>query len=1078
MATLRLGVQLPPADPFWVQMREGIVQQTQAMGLDIVPIDLDAAVRYAPEQELSALELILAQELDALISHLFPTSLLRRLLEVDIPVIYLNEHPLRHPRFVTTIGLYESARIAARYLAERLGPAAHVLLVGEFESGRSRLAGASDVLAAFPQIVQHRLQSPWNDEQARSVLPHAMQQLDAPLDAVLGFSDGLALTARDVGRALGLVDDRTIVVGIDGDPLALAAIAAGSMAASVEVSPMALGCQAVELASQAARGIAVPPHCHYQPRLVTAGNVAEIAANKLIAMAHLPSRLVGVNRHQEQQQLAQLEASQEINRKVTSILDRAALSRAIVDLIRAHFGYDEVYLLRWLADEAALVYDQPAHARLRGQGPPDQAGMLREALRRDEVIFTPDIRRSSRFKPDPAWPQTIARVVVPIHVGERITGLLDLHSASSRIHTRQDLSGLQALADQLGTALRNAELYQDALEARAAAERADALKTRLLANVSHELRTPLNVILGYTQTILNEPQLYAEDLPPALLNDVRHVFQSGEHLIHLINDLLDLSRAEIGALDIFPERLDPRALLAQVFESMATRSPARDGLRWQLVLPPELPWIEADPVRVRQIVLNLLSNAEKFTVRGKITLGAHVVPPYLRIWVSDTGSGIPLDLHERIFEPFVTARHARRPHEGIGLGLSIVRQLVALHGGSMGLESQPGRGSTFQIELPLPDSHTQAANADQLRLPVLLLVAACEDDRALERLCRRQGLVPYHATPEQRVEQLFATMQPRAIACNVDRARADDWALLEQIRQHAEGGTVPLVLYSTGDHADERAWLTPVLVKPLQSAQLQALIASLCPAEASGPLLIVDDDPGSCAFYQQLIGSVLPGAAIRVALGGAAALALLAHEVPSLILLDLVMPDVDGFAVIQQLRAHERTSHVPVLVLSGKALSQDDVRRLSYAHVVYQSKDVLTAAELAAQVQRAFGGAQTHAAQTSRLVKQAVAFIQQHHQRALSRQEIARALGINQAYLSEIFQHELGLTPWEYLNRYRIRLARALLHDDTRSITEIASCVGFNDPGYFGRVFRRIVGCSPQQYRSSRAAERHASSPP
>jgi YesN/AraC family two-component response regulator len=241
----------------------------------------------------------------------------------------------------------------------------------------------------------------------------------------------------------------------------------------------------------------------------------------------------------------------------------------------------------------------------------------------------------------------------------------------------------------------------------------------------------------------------------------------------------------------------------------------------------------------------------------------------------------------------------------------------------------------------------------------------------------------------------------------------------------------------------------------------------VCSTTAPDSVLIVDDDPDSCALYQQLVGGLFPGTSIRVALGGAAALALLEHEVPSLILLDLVMPEVDGFAVIQQLRANQRTSQVPVLVLSGKALSAEDVRRLSYAHVVYQTKDLLTDVELAAQVQRTSGGAPAHAAPTSRLVKQAVAFLQEHHARALNRQEIAAALGIHQAYLSEIFQHELGLTPWEYLNRYRIRQAKGMLLDHSRSITEIASSVGFNDPGYFGRMFRRIVGCSPQQYRHS-----------
>jgi signal transduction histidine kinase/AraC-like DNA-binding protein/ABC-type sugar transport system substrate-binding protein len=1059
-ATMRLGVQVPPADPFWVQMREGIVQQAQLMDLDIVPIDLDAAPHYSPEQAIAALELIQAQELDALISHLFPTALLQRLLHVGLPVIYLNEHPLRHPRFVTTVGLYESAQIGARFLADQIGRRGRVLLVGELASGRSRLDGASEVLRESPQIKALRLQSPWNDEQARASLPAEMRRIGGPLRAIFGFSDGLALAARDVGRSLGLIGADAVVVGIDGDPLALAAIADGGMAATVEVSPLELGRQAVQLAHRGAHGLPLPPHCRYQPRLVTPQNIAEVAAKKLIAMAHLPSRLVGVNRHQERQQLAQLEASQAINRQVTAILDRAALSQAIVDLIRAHYGYDQVYLLRCSDDGAALTYERPPagqpHASI-GRGAP---GLLGEAIRRNEVIFVPDVQRSHRFAPDPAWPATVSRVVVPIHVGARLTGMLDLHSAASRLHTRQDLIGLQSLADQLGIALRNAELYEDALQARAAAERADTLKTRLLANVSHELRTPLNVILGYTQLIQGQPQHYAAALPPALLSDVRRVEQSGEHLIRLINDLLDLSRAEIGALDLFPELVDPRALLVEAFESMALRRPAAGPVRWSLDLPAQLPLLEVDPLRVRQVVLNLLSNAEKFTQAGQITLGARVEPPCLHFWVADTGSGIAAELHERIFEPFVTTHQHGGPQAGIGLGLSIVRQLVALHGGTTRLESEPGRGSTFHIQLPLPRLR---APAGAPRPPAMLLVAA-PDDELLAGICRSQNVRPYLVAAGEPVERLFASVQPVALVCNVDQASPQDWALIEQIRAHAQGRNLPYLLYSPRDvSAAGGAWLTRVLVKPLRSSQLLELVSDISPAE--GAVLIVDDDPESCAFYQQLVATALPGAAVRVAHGGAAALALLAHELPRLLILDLVMPGVDGFAVLQRLRADERTRRVPVLVLSGKVLSAEDVQRLSYSQVIYQSKELLSDDELAAQLRRAYEGAPGPAPQTSGLARRAVAYMQAHHQQRLSRQEIADSLGVSQNYLSEIFQQELGLTPWDYLNRYRIAQARAMLRQGGRSVTEIAGSVGFSDPSYFGRVFRRIVGCTPQQYR-------------
>lgn len=1063
--TIRLGIQVPPEDPFWVQMREAIVQQAHRMHLDIIPIEVDVAMLHTPEYEVAALELILAQEPDAIISHSLPTSLLQSILRADVPVIYLTEHRLQHPQFITTVGLYESAQIAMRFLANRLEGCGRALLLGEFNNGRSRLAAACGVLQAFPRIETHYVSCSWDCASAESILAARLRTINAPLDAIFGFSDGLALLARDLGRELGVVHDKTLVVGIDGDPLAIAAIAQGTMTATVELAPMDLGRQAVAMAFQAAQGRPVLRHCRYSPCLVTQDNVAAIAAAKLIALAHLPSHLVGVNRQQEQQQLTQLETNQFINRNVTALLDRTALPGAIADLIQTHYAYTQVCVLRCDHASGALINEPLTPDQPHGRLACDDSGVLGEAARRNEVIFVPDVQHSHRFTPDPDWPATISRVVVPIHVGNNTTGLLDLHTTWSRPHTRQELAGLQSLADQLGTALRNAELYEDELAARLAAERADALKTRLLANVSHELRTPLHVILGYSQTILHQPTLYGEALPQGLVDDVRNIERSGTHLIHLINDLLDLSRAEIGALDIFPEFLNPSMLLKEVFESMAVQRRSSSTVTWQLDLPPHLPLLKADPVRVRQIVINLLSNAQKFTAHGTITLGAAVESSRLHLWVSDTGSGIPDDLQDSIFEPFVSGPQPGHARESMGLGLSIVQQLVALHGGTLHVESRVGLGSTFHVVLPLsqPAEHAGAA---PFRPPAMLLLAVPPDDHTLAGLCRRQGLLPYYVTPDVPLEQVFATVDAVALLCDVERAGATEWSLLSHIRQHAHGCMLPLLLYNSRDAAiDRSAWLARVLFKPFGADQLHAIVATISAERDLFSVLIVDDDPDICASYQQTVARALPNAMVRIATGGAAAVALLEHEVPDLLVLDLVMPHVDGFAVLEQLRAHGHARHVSVVVLSGKTLSAEDIQRLGPTPLVYQSKDVLTADELGAQLQRAHGRAAPMAWHTSQLVKYAIAYMQQHHHRPLSRQEIAHALGINQSYLSEIFQYEIGLTPWEYLTRYRISQAKRLLRDSRQSITVVANRVGFNDSSYFGRVFRHVTGCSPQQFR-------------
>jgi YesN/AraC family two-component response regulator len=188
--------------------------------------------------------------------------------------------------------------------------------------------------------------------------------------------------------------------------------------------------------------------------------------------------------------------------------------------------------------------------------------------------------------------------------------------------------------------------------------------------------------------------------------------------------------------------------------------------------------------------------------------------------------------------------------------------------------------------------------------------------------------------------------------------------------------------------------------------------------------------------------------------------------VPSLVILDLVMPELDGFAVLERMRADERTRAVPVVVISGQPLDHGDIRRLDHALVTLHSKGVLEAEETAAALHSALEARGRLGRQTSLAVKRAVAHIQRHYSSDLSLQQIAAAVGVSRNYLTQIFQHELGLSPWEYLSRYRIMQAKLLLQSAPTSIAGVAVRVGFEDASYFSRVFRKYVGCTPQTYRS------------
>lgn len=630
----------------------------------------------------------------------------------------------------------------------------------------------------------------------------------------------------------------------------------------------------------------------------------------------------------------------------------------------------------------------------------------------------------------------------------------------------RDSSIYEVLRGYISSALKGALLVQEAQQARRAAEKADQIKTRLLANVSHELRTPLHLILEHTGGALAGAARYGPSLPQALRLDLQHIQSSAEHQLRLINDLLDLSRADIDELDLYPELFDPRPLLEELFAGMARA--ADPEVDWRLHLPDRLPWLYADIVRLRQVLLNLLSNAQKFTARGSITLGAEAAPPHLHIWVADTGSGIPADQQERVFDPFVTLEsRAGGERSGIGLGLSITRRLVTLHRGTIELESSPGRGSTFHISLPLPSLSAPAAGAPAQTQPTLLAISTAEQlSPAVQALARRMSLELAQLRSSDDLEELLERVQPAALAWDQAAAGPGDWVIVRRLRAHPRCSQLPFVLF--GQHQGEAApaGLTSLVPKPADARTLADAISASCPVDSTGPILIVDDDPHTREQYRAIVAAGLPGYPIRTAEHGQAAMALMELETPSLVILDLVMPHLDGAEVLERMRADPRLRQAPVVILTNKLLSLDDIRRLDqHAHVTLHSKDILSEQETLTAFSRAMFEHDALPPYTSALVKRAVAYLHQNYGRTISRWELAQEVGVSEDYLSRVFSRELGLSPWDYLNRYRIAQARTLLRSGSASISSVAQQVGFQDRGYFSRVFRKLTGVGPQEFR-------------
>lgn len=740
------------------------------------------------------------------------------------------------------------------------------------------------------------------------------------------------------------------------------------------------------------------------------------------------------------------EALRELGQALVATFDTARLADALAERLPA-LGIESCYL---------ALYEKPALDSCRlilaytEQGRVD-LGIEGQCFPAREIVppaLLPQHRQYS-YVVEPLYFQHEQLGFVAFEVGPRDGGIYEL------------------LRAQISSALKGALLLKEAQQARQTAEKADRIKTRLLANVSHELRTPLNIILGYSQDALGALNPYGITPPQELLDDLEHIRSSADHQLRVVNDLLDLSRAEIDELDLYLELLDPRPLLQDAFRCITNSTP-EPTVDWHLQLPERLPLIQADPVRLRQILLNLLSNAHRFTDQGKVVLGAQVEPPHLHLWVRDTGTGISPDKQERIFEPFVTAQHASRRPQGIGLGLSITRHLVALHNGSMRLESQLGRGSTFHVYLPLPNLANKIASSIEPAQPVLLLISAI-DPPAVEivELGQRQGLAIQRLQANDDLDAALLSVQPAALIWDLTGDSSRDWALVRRVRYHPRLSQSPFILYERSESAQRSVGPTSVVVKPTSALTLLGAINALCPKETTGPILIVDDDPAARQAHQAAIAQGLSGYPVCAVNDGVAALAAMANQLPSLVLLDLMMPEMDGFDLLDRMRADPRTHAVPVVILTNKVLSLADIKRIErHARVVVQSKGVLADDEIVAAVHRSLFGSEVLPSHTSALVKRAIAYLHQNYARPLARWEIAEAIGVSENYLTRVFSQELGLSPWDYLNRFRVSQAKELFRRTPSSVKSVASQVGFKDQKYFSRVFHKLTGLSPNEFRA------------
>ena len=645
-----------------------------------------------------------------------------------------------------------------------------------------------------------------------------------------------------------------------------------------------------------------------------------------------------------------------------------------------------------------------------------------------------------------------------------------------------DATVYDALRNYISDALHGILLYEQAQHARQQAEEADRLKSRFLSMVSHELRTPLNLIVSVSEMLLWEEGGFQKELA--------RIHASAQHLDGLIRDVLDLASSQVGQLRLVREPLDLHRALGIVTQIGAQMAQDK-GLRWVTEIPEMLPRVWGDSTRLRQVALNLVSNAFRFTSGGEVTLRVETAPGWITISVSDTGIGVPPDEQDVIFDEFrQSVRTAQRGYGGLGLGLAISRRLVEMHGGTIGVHSsgKEGDGATFYFVLPTMaltqrvDSPSDVrARENRRRITILssqagsaVNLSAYLSDRGyvVEEIPITYARSP--DDPEHWLNQVLLNL-PGAVILDSEPAKEYGWTLMRLLKENPETQNVPLLFYSLLQEDDSGSMLAlDYLAKPVSVDDLtqvldrQGLMWKGAEGDACSvpTVLVVDDEPGIVAAHTWLVQSQLPYARVMQANNGRQALSQMAQTRPDLVLLDLMMPEMDGFEVLVEMHQHPDLCDIPVVVLTAKTLSEDEMDRLTLGVTTVLGKGLFSAEETLEHIEAALRrNNRSTREETREIVRRAIVHIHRHYGEPLTRKDIAQGVSLSARHLDRCFREQMGITPMTYLSRFRLRQARRLLESSPLNISEIAGTVGFSDSGYFSRVFRRDLGMSPSEYR-------------
>ena len=667
--------------------------------------------------------------------------------------------------------------------------------------------------------------------------------------------------------------------------------------------------------------------------------------------------------------ISELRALEEVSQAVNSTLDLETVLTTIVakavQLSETEAGaiyvFDEVqrefHLRATYGMDQALI-DALARTAHRLDDP-----NIKLALAHPEPIQVADLREGAPS----AVNEIILRagfralLVAPLLRGENIVGVLVVRRRTPGVFPQNIVDLIKTFAAQSAVAIQNARLFREIEDKGRQLEVAGQHKSQFLANMSHELRTPLNAIIGYSE-ILQED---AADLgQEGFVRDLKKIESSGRHLLGLINDILDLSKVEAGRMDIFLEDVEIVPLLEEVRAIIVPLAETKGNV---LEFGPaeNLGSIRTDRTKLKQSLLNILSNGSKFTENGRLTLVAERFEtdrPMVRFAISDTGIGMTEEQLGRLFQAFSQAdASTSKKYGGTGLGLAISQRFCQLLGGDISVTSQPGEGSTFTITLPdqtetpaqIKPADAPHISGDANSATTVLLV---DDDPTARDLLtaslKGAGYRLVHATNGAEALNLARTIRPDAITLDVIMPTTDGWEVLSALKADPDLCDIPVVMVTIVPDRGIGLSLgaVDVLTKPVDRARLTALMHRLLRRE--GSVLLVEDDADMRDVMRHTIEKM--GLPVAEAANGRAALTWLGdHPAPSMILLDLMMPEMDGFGFLDVLAARAEWREIPVIVITAKQLTAvEHDRLLRQVHTVME-KATASKVDIAAAISEA-----------------------------------------------------------------------------------------------------------------------------